>query len=91
VRADLLDAVMMNLIRRTLITPKAIREMIDSIYESVRLQGENRAPELGRPLRQIATVPAGAGSRRSLRLGRRRDAEASSQGLGVARGAGDEG
>ena len=36
-------------------------------------------------------VPAGAGSRRRLRLGRRRDTEASSRGPGAARRAGHEG
>ena len=41
--------------------------------------------------RGAPAVPAGAGSRRSLRLGRRRETEASSRGPGAARRAGHEG
>lgn len=40
VRADLLDSGVMDLIRRTLITPKTIREMIDIINGHIRLRGE---------------------------------------------------
>jgi len=58
----------MDLIRRTLITPKAIREMIDIINEHVRLHGETQAPELERARRQIASLEKQhANLRRALR------------------------
>jgi len=44
--------------RQTLITPKAIREMIEIISEHVRLQGENQAPELERARRRIPSLSA---------------------------------
>jgi hypothetical protein len=56
VRADLLDTGVMDLIRRTLITPRAIREMIDIVNERARLHGENQAPGLPRVQRQISSL-----------------------------------
>jgi hypothetical protein len=76
VRADLLDTGVMDLIRRTLITPKAIREMIDIVNERVRLQSENQAPELQRAQRQIASLEKqDANLRRALRTARPNAAE----------------
>jgi hypothetical protein len=61
----------MNLIRQTLITPKAIGEMIDIINEHVRLQSENQAPELERARHQIAGLEKqDASLRRALRTAR---------------------
>jgi len=48
VRADELDAGVMDVIRGTLITPKAIREMIEILNEDIRMRSERRAPELER-------------------------------------------
>ncbi len=67
---------MLDLIRRTLITPKTIREMIDIINEDVRLQGENQAPELERARRQITSLERqDANLRRALRTARPNAAE----------------
>jgi hypothetical protein len=76
VRADLLDQGVMDLIRQTLITPKAIREMIDIINEHVRLQVENQAPGLEWVRRQIASLEKqDANLRRALRTARPNAAE----------------
>ena len=66
----------MDLVRRTLITPKAIREMIDIVNERVRLRSENQAPELQRVQRQISSLEKqDANLRRALRTARPNAAE----------------
>jgi Recombinase zinc beta ribbon domain/Recombinase len=76
VRADLLDTGVMDLIGRTLITPKAIGEMIDIVIERVRLQSENQTPELQRVQRQIPSLEKqDANLRRALRTARPNAAE----------------
>jgi site-specific DNA recombinase len=76
VRADLLDSGVMDLIRRTLITPRAIREMIDAINEHGRLRAENQAPDLQRVQRQIASLEKqDANLRHALRIAKPNAAE----------------
>lgn len=76
VRAGLLGTGVMDLIRRTLITPKAIPEMIDAINEHGRLLAANQAPELQRVQRQIASLEKqDANLRRALRTARPNAAE----------------
>ena len=48
VRADQLDDGVMDLIRATLITPEAIREMVEILNEDIRLRARARAPDLER-------------------------------------------
>ena len=43
-----LDAGVMDLIRRTLVTPKAVREMVQILNEDIQMRSERRAPELER-------------------------------------------
>jgi hypothetical protein len=70
------DTGVMDLIRQTLITPRAMREMIDIVNERVRFQGENQAPELQRVQRQIASLEKqDANLRRALRTARPNAAE----------------
>jgi hypothetical protein len=46
VRANDLDAGVMDLIRRTLVTPKAIRDMVQLLNEDIRMRAERRTPDL---------------------------------------------
>ena len=48
VRADQLDDGVMDLIRRSLITPKAVREMVEIINDDIRLRGAEREPAVKR-------------------------------------------
>ena len=66
-------------------TPRGLHERDNAIRPDLRRRGE------AEERRCAPTMPAGADSRRSLRLGRRREAEASSRGSGAARGVGHEG
>ncbi len=36
----------MDLVRRNLITPKAVREMVEIINEDIRLRAEHQGPDL---------------------------------------------
>jgi hypothetical protein len=46
VRANDLDAGVMDLIRRTLVTPKAVRDMVHLLNEDIQMRAERRAPDL---------------------------------------------
>ena len=68
VRADQLDAGVMDVIRGTLITPKAIREMVEILNEDIRMRSERRAPELERGRSRVRRLEQqDANLRRALR------------------------
>jgi chromosome segregation ATPase len=46
VRANDLDAGVMDLLRRTLVTPKAVRDMVQLLNEDIRTRAERRTPDL---------------------------------------------
>jgi hypothetical protein len=46
VRANDLDAGVMDLIRRTLVTPKAVRQMVQLLNEDIRMRAERRTPDV---------------------------------------------
>ncbi len=53
VRADHLEAGVLDLIRSTLITPDAIREMVTLLNEDIRMRADHRGPDLERGRAQV--------------------------------------
>jgi hypothetical protein len=53
VRADHLEAGVLDLIRNTLFTPDAIREMVTILNEDIRQRAEQRGPDLDRARAQV--------------------------------------
>ncbi len=56
VRADHLEAGVLDRIRATLFTPDAIREMVTLLNEDIRLRAEHRGPDLDRARAQVRTL-----------------------------------
>jgi hypothetical protein len=68
VRANDLDAGIMDLIRRTLVTPKAVREMVHLLNEDIQMRAERRAPALDEAKARIRKLQQeDANLRRALR------------------------
>jgi hypothetical protein len=76
VRADHLEAGILDLIRTTLLTPNAIRQMVTLLNEDIRLRGEHRGPGIDRARAQVRTLEQqDANLRRALRRSGPRAAE----------------
>lgn len=76
VRADDLEAGVMDLIRTTLLTPDAIRQMVILLNEDIRLRAEQRGPDLHRARAQMRKLEQqDANLRRALRTAGPRAAE----------------
>jgi hypothetical protein len=68
VRADHLEAGVMDLIRTTLLTPIVIRKMVTLLNEDIRLRAEQRGPDLDRARAQVRKLEQhDANLRRALR------------------------
>ena len=68
VRADHLEAGVMDRIRTTLFTPDAIREMVTLLNEDIRLRAEHRGPDVDRARAQVRNLEQqDANLRRALR------------------------
>lgn len=68
VRANDLDAGVMDLIRRTLVTPKAVRDMVHLLNEDIQMRAERRAPDLDEAKARIRKLQQeDANLRRALR------------------------
>jgi hypothetical protein len=68
VRANDLDAGVMDLIRRTLVTPKAVRDMVQLLNEDIRMRAERRMPDLDEALGRLRKLQQeDANLRRALR------------------------
>lgn len=67
-RANDLDAGVMDLIRRTLVTPKAVRDMVHLLNEDIQMRAERRAPDLDEAKARIRKLQQeDANLRRALR------------------------
>jgi len=76
VRADHLEAGVMDLIRTTLLTPDAIGQMVTLLNEDIRLRAEQRGPDLDRARAQVRRLEhQDANLRRALRTAGPRAAE----------------
>lgn len=68
VRANDLDVGVMDLIRRTLVTPKAVRDMVHLLNEDIQMRAERRAPDLDEAKARIRKLQQeDANLRRALR------------------------
>ena len=68
VRANDLDAGVMDLIRRTLVTPKAVRDMVHLLNEDIQMRAERSAPDLDEAKARIRKLQQeDANLRRALR------------------------
>ena len=76
VRANELDGGVMDLVRRTLITPTAVREMVQILNEDIRMRAERQGPDLERARSQVRQLEQqDANLRRALRSAGPRAAE----------------
>jgi integrase len=68
VRANELDGGVMDLVRRTLITSKALREVVEILNEDIRMRTERQGPDLERARSQVRQLEQqDANLRRALR------------------------
>ncbi len=76
VRANQLEDGVMDLVRHNLITPKAIREMVEIINEDIRLRAERQGPDLAQANARVRQLEReDANLRRALRTATPRAAE----------------
>lgn len=76
VRANQLEDGVMDLVRRNVITPKAIREMVEIINDDIRLRAERQGPDLAQANARVRRLEReDANLRRALRTATPRAAE----------------